>query len=241
MVDVSNDVDTTSTGQQVADRVVDAAWWARPSPEAEEAAPVPATSSGENGRGAGDGGRHDDGGVGGGSHLQKARREGKLDLRNGWQVVAGSILIPLGVVLILIAWYGAAHARVVQQQIPYLVSGSFIGLGCMVLGGFLFFGHWIYRMYDQAELHHEEQLRALQAIAAGAAWPAAGALGTANGALPPAPAPAPGGPVSYYATASGTVYHRADCAVIAHHPDDLRVLGAGGLSGLLPCRICSPD
>jgi hypothetical protein len=166
---------------------------------------------------------------------------GSFDLRNTWQVAAGAILIPLGVIIILIAWYGSAHARVVQQQIPYLVSGSFIGLGCMVVGGFLFFGHWLYRMYDQAELHHEEQLRALQAIAAGAAWPAAGGSRAAGAVPTVASGPGPVGLGSYYATATGTVYHRADCAVIAHHPDDLRVLGANGLSGLLPCQICAPD
>ena len=111
---------------------------------------------------------------GGGTGAVRAGDDGpgSFDLRNTWQVAAGAILIPMGVIIILIAWYGSAHARVVQQQIPYLVSGSFIGLGFMVVGGFLFFSHWLYRMYDQAALHHEEQLRALQAIAAGGAWPA---------------------------------------------------------------------
>jgi hypothetical protein len=85
-----------------------------------------------------------------------------VDLRNTWQVVAGSILVPLGVVLILIAWYGAAHTAYVQQQIPYLVSGSFAGLGCMVLGGLFYWAHWLYRLYDQADQHHEEQLQAMQ-------------------------------------------------------------------------------
>jgi hypothetical protein len=36
------------------------------------------------------------------------------------------------------------------------------------------------------------------------------------------------------------VYHRSGCAVIAHHPDDLRVLGRDGLAGLRPCQICLP-
>jgi hypothetical protein len=45
---------------------------------------------------------------------------------------------------------------------------------------------------------------------------------------------------AYYATSTGTVYHRADCAVIGHHPDDLRVLGPDGLAGMRPCQICSP-
>jgi len=163
---------------------------------------------------------------------------GTYDIRNGWQVAAGSILIPLGVIFILLGWYGAAHARVVQQQIPYMVSGGFIGLGCMVLGGLLFFSHWLYRLYDQADLQHDEHLKVLEQLARAIG----GATATAPATTPAtttAPAPAPGG-VSYMATAAGTVYHQADCPVIAHHPNDLRVLGPSSVAGLRPCQICSP-
>jgi hypothetical protein len=209
----------------------------------------------EAGPASGDGDRRDDGGdSGGGGHTRMARFAEKYDIRNGWQVIAGAILIPLGVVFILLGWYGAAHARVVQQQIPYMVSGSFVGLGCMIVGGLLFWGHWLYRIYDQADLHHEEQQRVLETIAAallaGRGVDAAGVasalgapvggaggggVGNAGGGVAAEPAA-----TTYYATASGTVYHRADCAVIAHHPDDLRVLGPDGVVGLRPCQICSP-
>ena len=121
----------------------------------------------EAGPASGDGdGQDDEGGGGGGGHTRMARWAEKYDVRNSWQVIAGALLIPLGVVFILLGWYGAAHARVVQQQIPYMVSGSFIGLGCMIVGGLLFLGHWLYRIYDQADLHHEEQQRLLETIAA---------------------------------------------------------------------------
>lgn len=166
---------------------------------------------------------------------------GSFDLRNTWQVAVGSILIPLGFVIIIIAWYGSAHARVVQQQIPYLVSGSFIGLGCVVLGGFLFFGHWLYRIYDQADIHHEERQRILEQIARSISTPGAVGQSSMNsGSHKSVMADLPGAPVSYFATATGTVYHQAGCAVIAHHPQDLRVLAADGLEGLGPCQICSP-
>jgi hypothetical protein len=197
----------------------------------ERAAPSPEAGPGSQDGGRGDGGN----GTRDGGRTAPARREGKLDLRNSWQVLAGSILIPLGVVLIMIGWYGAAHARVVQQQIPYMVSGSFVGLGCMVVGGFLFWGHWLYRMYDQAELHHEEQQRLLELIAAGLRLPAGVGAGVGPGAEDRGDATA-----GFYATTSGSVYHRPDCAVIAHHPDDLRTVGPGGLAGLRPCQICLP-
>jgi hypothetical protein len=210
------------------------------------------------GPGASDGGPGNGGGEGGG-HTRMARWAEKYDIRNSWQVIAGAILIPLGVVFILLGWYGAAHARVVQQQIPYMVSGSFVGLGCMIVGGLLFWGHWLYRIYDQADLHHEEQQRVLETIAAalqargvdGSGAAVGGAASAGGGVVGAAPSSS-GGMVAggvegggasgtFYATATGTVFHRADCPVIAHHPADLRVLGRGGVAGMRPCQICSPN
>lgn len=169
---------------------------------------------------------------------------GTYDVRNTWQVVAGSVLIPLGVIFILIAWYGAAHAKVDQQQIPYLISGGFVGLGCMIVGGLLFWGHWLYRIYDQADLHHESQQQLLRELigALGAHTAAANVAGAAP-AAPVNPGSAGGGSSdavdgALYATNSGTVYHRSGCPVIAHHPTDLRVLSSP--SGLRPCQICDP-
>jgi hypothetical protein len=179
-------------------------------------------------------------GGGGDTHTPEApARDAKRDLRNGWQVLAGAVLIPLGVIFIMLGWYGAAHARVVQQQIPYLVSGSFVGLGCMVIGGLLFWGHWLYRIYDQAALHHEEQQRLLEIIAAGVSGGQASRPGNSSTNIT-LESDVDGHGV-YYATSTGTVYHRPDCAVIGHHPDDLRVLGPDGLTGMRACQICSPE
>ncbi len=198
-------------------------------------------------------GEDNGGSRGGGSGAAAAEappRDAKRDLRNGGQVLAGSVLIPLGVIFTLLGWYGAAHARVVQQQIPYMVSGSFVGLGCMIVGGLFFWGHWLYRIYDQADLHHEEQTRLLEGILAALGGPgvsgapagAARQYGADHGDVDDLACDAGGGSEAsaYCATATGTVYHRVDCAVIGHHPEDLRVLGAEAVAGMRPCQICSP-
>ena len=164
-------------------------------------------------------------------------RFSRLDLRNTWQVAAGSLLVPLGVVVILVAWYGAAHASVVQQQIPYLVSGSFVGLGLMIVGGLLYWAHWLYRIYDQADLHHAERLvrdqqlfQLIEAVLAGQAVSSPGAVAV------------PGGTTGreLVATATGTNVHRADCPVAVRHPDGLQRLSAEEAAGRPPCRICRP-
>ncbi|MHB1710589.1 MAG: hypothetical protein ACYCV7_04195 [Acidimicrobiales bacterium] len=184
--------------------------------------------------------RRDEDGRGGGRGPVRGEDGVGYDLRNAWQVLAGSILIPLGLVFILLAWYGAAHARVVQQQIPYMVSGSFIGLGCMVVGGLLYWGHWLYRLYDQQELHHGEEIRILRELAdslsasvtGGAVHVPVRSSDSGNGTTK-----AKG---SFVVTAMGSVYHQGDCPVIAHHPDDARVVGMMDLGGRRPCQICRP-
>lgn len=200
---------------------------------------------------------------GGGGGRRPTRRpgsdgNGRVDLRNTWQILAGSILVPLGVVFILMAWYGAAHTAYVQQQIPYLVSGSFAGLGCLILGGLLYWAHWLYRIYDQADLHHEEQLKAFeQALRAivervGGAdtdptgQPAVSAAASSGvqsvGGRTGYDAPLPrSSSQSYVVTPTGSVYHLPSCPVIAHHTEGLRVLGAAGVADMEPCRICMPS
>jgi hypothetical protein len=204
---------------------------------------------------------------GGSDHLPRVRRRGaavppgvkrsrsskpsatRFDLRNTWQVVAGAILIPLGVAAIMMAWYGAAHARVDQQQIPYLISGGLLGLGAIIAGALLYWSHWLYRIYDQADVQHQEFMRsqaeirdALLSVGARSAPGAghrpsdhmidvttgAGARGTRpNGA-------------DFVATASGTNFHRPDCPIVARHPRGLRAISEKAARKLAPCRICEP-
>ena len=163
---------------------------------------------------------------------------GGLDVRNTWQVLAGSVLVPLGVALILMAWFGASHTPYVQQQIPYLVSGSFAGLGCMVLGGLLYWAHWLYRLYDQADLHHEEQIKALHQTLLVIAERVGAPEG--SGTVPAATSSSDTeGARRFVRTVEGSTYHDPTCPVVAHHPGDVRPV-AGDPDGLEPCRICTP-
>jgi hypothetical protein len=169
-----------------------------------------------------------------------------LDLRNTWQVVAGSVLIPVGVAAIIMAWYGAAHARVDQQQIPYLISGGLLGLGAIIAGALLYWAHWLYRIYDQADAQHQEfmqiQTEIRDALLSGGAPSRSGARRqaetidvTANDG-----AAAPSGRGDFVATASGTNFHRPDCPIVARHPRGLKAVSEKAARQLAPCRICEP-
>lgn len=163
-----------------------------------------------------------------------------VDARTTWPVAVGALLVPLGIVIILLAWYGSAHTPYIQQQVPYLVSGSFIGLGLMILGGLLYWSHWLYRIYDQAHLHHavdaqrQEELFAqlIEAVRATGA-PAHESRPAANGAFVAADAD-----LDLVATATGSNAHRPDCPIVRRHPAGIRALTAEQARTARPCRIC---
>jgi hypothetical protein len=169
------------------------------------------------------------------------QRLGQFDVRNTWQVAAGAVLIPLGVAIILLAWYGAAHARYVQQQVPYLVSGSFVGLGCMVVGGLFFWAHWLYRLYDQADLHHEQRMQADAELLHALADLVRGANGASSNNSSRVPSDAdPWHDDGLVATPSGTFYHLPTCPVAQQRRDRLRPVSEHEATAMRPCRICDP-
>jgi hypothetical protein len=70
--------------------------------------------------------------------------------------LVGGFVMPLGLVVIGIGWYGTAHTGYVFEQIPYLVSGGLFGLGLTICGALIFFSAWLARLAqlqrEQAEL-----------------------------------------------------------------------------------------
>jgi hypothetical protein len=52
-------------------------------------------------------------------------------------LLPGAFALVLGFVFMFFGWYGAAHTARQIEQIPYLISGGFIGLGLVFVGGLL--------------------------------------------------------------------------------------------------------
>ena len=161
--------------------------------------------------------------------LSRAGR-GRLDSALG---VVSAVLLPLGLLLILLGWYGAAHTPYLFEQVPYLISGGLVGLGLVTGAGLLYFGSWVARSSAAQQRAGEEMLDLLREIreeladrpAPRAASAGAGASG--NGYHPE----------GLVATARGSMLHRPDCAVVTGR-EDLRQVSAD--DGLKPCALCQP-
>lgn len=170
--------------------------------------------------------------------------------------VAGAVLLPAGLVVIGLGWYGVAHTPYQYDQMSYLISGGILGLGITFVGGFLYFGAWLARVAadqkDAAKRLSDTLLLLADAVShanATAAMAQASAPALAQGApvapaaatdrLPPPPPATRRDPGSVLVVAgTGSTLHRADCDLIADR-DDLRPAGSDA-PGLTACRLCAP-
>ena len=167
-----------------------------------------------------------------------------------------AVLLPLGLVMVFLSWYGAARTPYLFEQVPYLISGGLLGLGLVLTGGFVLFGSWIARTARQQQAISNELLEAVRAVRDEISQLQAGTVtvpaqaeapvaarrrrnGTAasNGSNGSHSAPlVPGGLV---ATANGSMLHRPDCSVVANR-EDVHAVSDKESGVLQPCRLCSP-
>lgn len=168
-----------------------------------------------------------------------SRGEGVAPLRNNPAqllhlvlFVAGAVLLPAGLIVIGLGWYGVAHTAYVYDQNAYIVSGGILGLGITFVGGFLYFGSWLARIAaDQKEAQRQLSdtlLMLADAVSHNTAM--------ANGAARPAARPRDPGSVLVVA-GGGTTVHRADCDLVAGR-DDLHPAGPDA-PNLTRCRLCA--
>ncbi|MGW7087734.1 hypothetical protein ACWGH2_30130 [Streptomyces sp. NPDC054871] len=129
-----------------------------------------------------------------------------------------------GAVLCVVGWYGMSGERFAERQLPYLASCTVPGAALIIAGAVLF----THGRSALATARVEELYELL--VTAG---------------TPPATTERPD-PVAtsgdLLMIPGGTLWHRADCPLVAGKPEavpaDAHILATGGLS---PCPICEPQ
>lgn len=58
-------------------------------------------------------------------------------------ITVAAALMALGIAVILIGWSGAANSTLVEEQVPYLISGGVLGLALTTVGALTLFSHWL--------------------------------------------------------------------------------------------------
>lgn len=141
--------------------------------------------------------------------------------------VLGTIMVPVGIVVVLLGWWGAAHTPFVFEQIPYLISGGLLGVGLLTAGGLLYLGSWYARLAEQQREEGEKLREAIKLVRQEIEYLPATLGG--NGAAV--------AEQTFVATKTGTMFHLPDCSVVAGRTDLKNVSASDGLT---PCKICQP-
>jgi hypothetical protein len=146
----------------------------------------------------------------------------------------GGGLMPFGVLVICLGWYGSAHAHYQYDQNTYLISGGVLGVGIVLLGGFIYFGAWLARMAADQRRSSAQLTDAMLALAdvvairARADQPVSSGYGADD----------LDGSALVRAGNNATV-HRRDCAVISSRPDLHAYVDNG--DPVTTCRVCKPE
>jgi hypothetical protein len=166
-----------------------------------------------------------------------------LNLGERTLMIIGGILAPVGLLLVLLGWWGAAHTPNLYEQIPYVASGGLFGLGLVFLGAFFYFAHWITELVKEGRGQSAAMLEAIARLdetvrqQAGLDRLAGATNGSASGHHDAAPSPAVDDDRELVATNRGTMAHRPDCVVVAGKPSLRRVATDDGLDA---CKLCDP-
>jgi hypothetical protein len=158
--------------------------------------------------------------------VQGIRVRGVFD-NDRWMLLVGGLLLPLGLLLVVLGWWGASHTVFLFEQVPYLLSGGVLGLGLVIAGGFVYFAYWMTLMVRESRAGRAELtavLTRVERLLEDSAVPRTSRTAGPSGRL--------------VATKTGTMLHRPDCVAV-DGKTDLREVSAD-TPGLSPCKLCDP-
>ena len=108
----------------------------------------------------------------GADELVDDRAEGSFAGRDHVLLAIAGALMGLGICVILIGWAGAANSTLVEEQVPYLISGGLLGIALCTIGALTLFSHWLTLGIREARAHeaarrrdHQELVGVLQTLA----------------------------------------------------------------------------
>jgi hypothetical protein len=109
--------------------------------------------------------------VEGADELEESRQRPSIFGHERFLITVAAALMALGVAVILIGWNGAANAVVVEEQIPYVISGGLLGVALATIGALALFSHWLTVSIREARAReaarqedHDELLGALRSL-----------------------------------------------------------------------------
>lgn len=107
------------------------------------------------------------------SEVERLRIRGSSPSAEQRFLLIGSLLMPVGIVLVLIGWWGASGTSDQADQMPFLISGGILGLAVTFAGAALFLRYslgrylryWLLRLIYEERISTDRSVEALDRIA----------------------------------------------------------------------------
>ena len=100
-----------------------------------------------------------------------ATRRASIVGHRNFLLAASAALMVVGLCAIVIGWVGASRSTLIEEQLPYVISGGLLGVALAVIGALTFFTHWLTVLIREARdreaaraQDHAELLEALRAL-----------------------------------------------------------------------------
>ena len=127
--------------------------------------------------------------VEGADDLEEARARPSVFAHPRFLISVAAALMAFGVAVIIIGWNGAANATVVEEQVPFLISGGLLGVALATIGALALFSHWLTVSIREARAReaarrqdHDDLMGALRSLTDAIAAQEGGRDGAARGA-----------------------------------------------------------
>src|SRR3546814_15794755 len=79
-----------------------------------------------------------------------ATKRGSLLAHPQLLLAVAAALMTSGLCAIVLGWFGASHSTLVEEQVPYLISGGLLGVAMATVGAVTLFAHWLTVMLREA-------------------------------------------------------------------------------------------
>jgi hypothetical protein len=148
-------------------------------------------------------------------------------LRKNVRLVLAAVFLGVGVLLVILGWYGAANTNILTEQIPYFISGGLLGMALIITAGVI---------GSSAALERENRELRRDLMHALASAPM-----RSEGSGNPMSAPRRSDDGHVYIVPGGRSYHFAGCPIVEGKDGSELTMPEAVSAGFAACKLCGTD
>jgi hypothetical protein len=148
-------------------------------------------------------------------------------VRSNARVLTAAALLVVGIVIVLLGWYGAANTNILTEQVPYLISGGLLGMALIIVSAVVGSSASLERENRELRRDMTRLLSSSGGRYTGGNISMAPQAGSDDGRV--------------YTVPGGRSFHEAGCPIVEGKQGSEMSLQEAMDAGHSPCKLCGPD